>query len=135
MIHYTLHSVHLFDSTFKIHPKSIYFLPLSLLPCAKLLFSPIGHLVPCFHFCLSTVSFLQRNKNYSFKIKIRTSHSIAQNLPVTLVWPSRPCMICSLAHTLMTFSTTLSLAYSTVSTGSYLRAFALAWNPLYLDKL
>lgn len=98
----TPHSAHLFNSALKLYPQSVYFLP-PLQAVLKLLFYPIRHLVPYFHFHSSTVCSSQRRQNYSFKIKIRTSDSFAQNLLVILVCPIRPCIFYSLAHSLVAF--------------------------------
>lgn len=99
---YTAHSVYFFNSAFKIYPKSVYFSPPSLLPVTGRCFP---HWVPSPLLSLwSIVSSPQGNQNFSFKITIRMSHSFAKkhsfpkNLPVTLVEPTRPCMI---VHLLM----------------------------------
>lgn len=102
--------------------------------CVKPLFYPTRYLVPYFHFRLSTLCSSQRRQNYSFEIKIRTSHSFAQNLLVILVCPIRPCIFlfpCSLFGGILhhAFSRLFNCAYM-----FYLRAFALAWNPPYPDN-
>lgn len=106
---------------------------------AKLLFSAMAtyQWLPTYLSLMVTFAYSQflpwrEITDYSFKIKIRIRHSFVQNVAVTLVWPSRACMICCPGLQ-------FDISYHPFSLFRLLqvhfRAFALAWNHLYLDKL